>query len=1453
MRKKLTAALTALVFLVTSVAMNPVTYARSATTKDEVKSFTKAENQNGIKKSTIEKNIAGKAYGPEDEVTIIVELEDIPLLEHYKMEQTNSFARSVRTESFDEYAVSPNAEQITDKLLTEQKNVAKQIQGLKTEKRTADVIYNYTAVMNGFAVKVKYKTLEEIRKLPRVKAAYAAGSYEKIRPVMDTSTDTIGAVPTWDLNIRGEGTIVAILDTGLDTGHVGFQKVPSDPKFTESDIQQKITAGPGLKSRITDAAQTYVSAKIPYAFDYADFDKEVTPSVESVEQNGNDHGTHVAGTIAAPDNDGDSITGVAPEAQLMILKVFSDTIGLTGAYTEDILAALDDAVTLGADVINMSLGSPSGFTQDGETSVTNVYDRIAEAGITMAVSAGNSYSSSYMNGLNGLNGMEGAAFSGNPDTSVVGSPSTYAASTSVASVINANYHASYFEVNGEKITYTETAAGRQPLFSDLKTVSGAALEYVPVPNTGDVPDYEEIDVNGRIALVQRGTLSFQQKLLNAVSGGAIGLIVYNNTEGTIAMALPDDYSIPAVSITMADGDKLLKAENKTLTISDEIGIYPDENAGRLSDFSSWGVTPDLKLKPEIAAPGENIYSTLPFDRYGSMSGTSMAAPHIAGSFALVKEYLNSSAKFSTEYEKSELANDLLMSTAIPAKNSDGVYYSPRKQGSGIVNVYNAVNTDAYLYVTDENEANRRPKLNLGDDVLKAGVFQKSFQIRSVTGSAISFVPQAAVLTEALAGDGVIGETPSDISGLTNVEFSVDGAAADVITVQPREDITVTVTIQLTDDLREYLNESFENGEFIDGFIILESVETSYDLTIPFMGFYGDWTQAPLFDSGSADDLQGYQQTVHALLTDDGSSYLGVNPFDEYAYALIGNVNPYLHPELYEFYQPMADPDKIAISPNGDYSFEGLDIAYISQLRNSRDLDWSITDKNNHILASDSYDYQTKSIYDQNYALVVPTVLDNIYWDGTDAEGKSLENNTEVTFKVEGQLDYTGHGQNNMRNTLTFPVTIDVEEPTLEEVSEESGNILQIKVRDNQYVSAVFLLEKTDLTTPVASCLLDEDSKGTTTAIDIDLKDLGLSGDTAADLAVIIFDYATNAGIYYLDQGASPSPTDPATPTPTGSEPSPTPTESEPSPTPAEPTITPTPAAPTVTPTVPVTPTTTPTGTPTHRPDPTSAPTQSPTGAPTASLTPAPTAAPTPQPVESAEVTPSVKTLFVGETGKITVKLPAGLTDKDTAAITYSSGDKTVATVSSAGTITAIKAGSAVITTKITINGSSVAFTTKVTVKDPYISFVQKTAAVYTGSSFDFNVKLYGIKAKITYSVSDTRLASINKKTGVLTAKKTGTVYVTAKAGSFTEKLKVTLKQPYIGFTQKQSSLKVGKSFDFNVKLYGIKAKINYSVSDTRLASINKKTGIFTAKKTGTVYVTAKAGTYMKRFKVAIVK
>lgn len=1389
MKRKVTAVLTAFALTVTSVLANPFAYptvtkaaAAASLPGYEGRSSVSGTGRGSAKPCTIPGGLKGYDGGisntPDKNkpVTVIVELEGAPLLEQYI--SGNMLTRSAAYGSFEEYSKSAQADLAASELRKQQDNVISQITYKKTLSTVSQVLYRYTSVMNGFAITVNYGAIASIKKIKGVKAAFVAPVYEKIDPVMDSSVNTIGASPLWDLNYKGQNTAVAVIDTGLDVTHPGFSTLPENPKYSDpSSLQERLTNSTnGLQSGITDLSGTFITSKIPYAYDYADKDKDVTPSEESVIKNHNDHGTHVAGTVAAPEGDSDNITGVAPEAQLMIMKVFSDIIGNTGASTENILAAIEDAVVLGADVINMSLGSPSGFSEEGDTSVSGVYDRVESAGITMAVSAGNNYSSTYGNGFNAVT-PNGLALSSNPDTAEVGSPSTYQTPLSVASVINTSYHAYYFETEGTKITYNETAEAGQPFFSSLSAVSGGAIEYAAVPGFGKNEDYAGIDVKGKIALVSRGSISFNDKAIYARNHGALAIIVSNNTSGTINMSILD-YDIPAVSVTQADGAFLRSAAEKLVKVSEETGVFPDSNGNAPSDFSSWGVTPDLKLKPEIAAPGENIYSTLPGGKYGSMSGTSMASPHIAGAYALMKQYLNEkTGYFLTSPEKAVIATDLLMSTAVPSHTAGNIPYSPRKQGSGVVNVYNAVNAGAYLYTAKEEDAGGRPKLNLGDDPSKAGIYTKSFHIRSITGSAITYIPKASVLSEsitALEGVNVIDDTPTDISSFADVSFTVNGTplvSGSAIVLNSEADLTVDVTIALKDEIRQQLDTAFENGIFLDGFLTLAS--EGVDLSLPFMGFYGDWTKAPLFDSGSATNLQGYQQTIHALYseTSDGYGYLGVNPFDSTAYSLIGTYNPYLYETLYQIYAPCADTDKIAISPNGDGSFDSLEASSVSLLRNAKTLTYRLTDDKGNVLLSNQSNYETKTQYISSEKAIVPTYLP-LSFNGMDSKGVPLPNNSVVTLSISGELDYSAHGQDNARSQLVFPVTIDTEKPALLAVrSAEDSYVLSVK--DNQYVAAVILYNKADEETPLGVFLVDEDRKGKETNILLDKEELSLSGVPLSDLAVTLYDYAMNSESYGLADyqvtptpsvTVSPSPTVTETPTPSVTD-TPTPTVTD-SPTPSS-TVSPTPSA-----------TVSPSPTATASPTPTvtvPAPTATAVPTPTAAVTP--TAAPTKAPdySKAARVTVSKNKLFPKETAAVKVKLPEKVTGTDTVLITYSSSDKAVAAITPQGSITALSPGTATIKVTVRVNNYSSTYRLKLTVKKPYISFTKKTSALKSGNTFTFKAAAYGIAEAVTYSVSDNRLAVIDAKTGKLTAKSPGTVYVIAGAGGYSLRYKLKIK------------------------------------------------------------------------------
>ena len=1104
-------------------------------------------NPYGLEKISLEKNALdflqeqNKLYTtPENdelrnEVTIIVELEGASLLDYYNMQYSYDDYSLIEEDSalFD-YFNLPNIQTEKEQILSSQQSIFSHISVMTTTSKdalimarsdevTPQLLYQYTTIMNGFAIRCNASLLQEIKALEGVKNAYISATYELEEPQMSSSVDMIGANSTWDLNYQGEGMVVAVIDTGLDVTHTAFSVAPSNPSLTKTMVSEKISSG-------LIANGKYISDKIPYVFDYADMDSDVSPTADSITLYGNEHGTHVAGTIGA--NAGD-ITGVAPKSQLVILKVASDYYD--GIPSEFILAALDDAADLSVDVVNLSLGSPAGFSNAESETMELIYQRMTAAGISLSVSAGNNYSSTYQNQLGGY------AKTSNPDTAAVGSPSTYTSSTSVASVINSTYISAYFTIDNLSIPYTETATEAQPKLSDLATTEHNSYETVLIPGYGDNLDYNNISVTGKVAVVSRGGITFNEKVVNAASHGAIAVIVKNNQSGTFGMSI-NDYLIPAVSITSSDGLLLTNSYNKMITPQSGDSPFPNTNQKQPSAFSSLGVTPDLRLKPEIAAPGENIYSTVPFDGYTSMSGTSMAAPHIAGCYALMKEYLYSSLLFSSHNprELEELATKLLMSTAIPSKKN-GVPYFPRKQGAGVVNIYNAINTNAYLSV-DDNESFNRPKLEFGDDRNKTGVFTHSFQLTSISDTETIYSISTTTLTERVLTSSygnLIAESPFDITGFVTAVTMINGQPTNTVTLKPYEEVTITVTITLSEQLKQYLNSNFVNGEFIEGYVTLVPISgivsprsdnitttnsnitlpSGITLSIPFLGFFGDWTKAGLFDESSIYDNQlfgngtneVYSQAPTLLLSK--SQYLGVNFLDDMAYTLLNNnYSPYSYSSYYKSILKLS-PEKIAISPNGDGYMDTFYQANISLLRNASTITTKIIAPDGAIETSSSERYLRKTLYYSSMKQM-GVLTDTLNW-----APQNPVNNDTYTYLIEGSFDYDGHESNTLRKTLSYPITIDTQSPSAlsSSLSLQNNRVyLTLTGTDNQFLAGGLLglmNEKNELLGILTITPVNESTKGMVTTFHYDITDY-LNG-SKVNLAFILIDYAMNESGYGL--------------------------------------------------------------------------------------------------------------------------------------------------------------------------------------------------------------------------------------------------------------------------------------------------------------------------------------------------
>lgn len=975
----------------------------------------------------------------------------------------------------------------------QQKNIQNEISKNVLDGEKLEVLHSYTTVENGFAAVVPYGKLEEIRQLPGVAAAYAAPVF-KVAPDMPTTMTELGGLENTS-GYQGEGMVIAIVDSGLEISHPLFKQAPTTPALTQTDIEnvlaRKNLKAEEKKSGIT-ASQVYKTAKVPFAFDYADNDLDVAPN------GAGDHGTHVAGIAAANAGVVADVVGVAPQAQILAMKVFSSS-GSNGATLADILAAADDAVALGADVINMSLGSACGFsTPEGEEGVAEVLENIASSGVMLSISAGNEYSAAL-----GTRIGKGHALTQNPDYGTVASPSSYSEPLSIASVEKADsIDSCYLTVGERKVAFNDTVEdktvenvkGDSPSFRSL---AGKELEYVVVPNAGETKDYDGLNVKDKIALVSRGSVEYNVKKNAAKEAGAIGILVYNNEPGMLYMQL-DNYDLPSAFISQADGKALAAVAegNRKLTVSASYGKVDNPTSGEMSDFSSWGVTPELTLKPDLTAPGGNIKSATTGGGYTTKSGTSMSAPFVSGAMALVKQYVEQKNYASTETKKANLVSNLLMSTA-DLVMAGAAPYSPRKQGAGSVNIAAATSTKAYLTAVGGG----RPKVELGDDANKTGEYTIKFEVHNLSDKPLTYAVGGYVQTDAKEVTKKLGD--KDVEQVTELPYKLSTQiAAQEITVPASGTVTVTVPVSLNQPDRDYMD-SFANGTYIEGFVTLTpSSSTQPTLSIPYMGFYGDWTQAPIIDATDYGNmLNGEAEWSQAYVNTAASN------------SLEGTVNTYLGDNPYHDGQPYSS-ERNAISPNGDDYMDTLSFVYTGLLRNVKALNYEIKDaETGDVYYSNKVDYETKSVYSSNYYQIVPSGASDynkLSWGGTKKDGYSkLKNNDKVIVTVSGELSYDKHVANNQKSSWSFPITIDTEEPEATDitVSNENGKYyVSLKVTDNQFVSNVTISNNAE-SKELASFPVAEMTAGATTECKYDITGFG------ENLKVVVNDYACNRKVY----------------------------------------------------------------------------------------------------------------------------------------------------------------------------------------------------------------------------------------------------------------------------------------------------------------------------------------------------
>ena len=959
---------------------------------------------------------AAQAYGADDLVTFIVVTEEKPQLELFSVRDIATQTLSVRNHQ--------------DKQETLLNAVQTKVQSSFGKQEGFEMGFTYTIATTGFSVTTAFGNKAAIEKMDGVKSVYVAPTFalpeeQDAEAYTNNASTMIGADVLNSTGYTGKGQRIAILDTGILVDHPNFAALPADkledPMTRESveAIWDTLNAG-----HLTDKLNvSYVSSKIPFAFNY----EEGSFNVDNTYAH-SDHGTHVAGIAAANKVEGSNVIGVAPDAQLVVMQVFQSSGGASWAT---IMAALEDCVRLEVDAANLSLGAAAGYT-DPAGDMLDTLNLFMESDIQVLIASGNDTSNAYMNAW----GLDMSLIS-NPDIGLAGTPSTYSAALAVASVDNDGYEQLYFTVDG--VDYGFQDSGVNTVF--INTFRNQTVEYVVVPGVGAEEDYEGLDVTGKIALISRGTTSFPEKQAMAQSKGAVGAVIYNNTMGLFLMQINDSAEdIPAVSIGQSAGQAMIAAAGDdgvgTMTVCNaDMKLFNVDRT--ISSFSSWGVTPDLKLKPEIAGVGGSIYATVDPDisgsYYGYMSGTSMATPQITGAMAVLIDYLDEVYPEITGAEQRRLAANLLMSTTDPVMVSADLEYSPRAQGAGLANLVKATTTPAYLSNSAAGEG--RPKVEFGDDPSKTGVYEFSFQINNLTDEELVYEFDSSVMTESIYADYFIANSPYGL------EAKVE--TPDQVSVPANGSVTVHAKLTLTAADKAYLDK-FPNGMYVEGYLYANPVSDDAEgvapvtLTMPMVGFYGDWSDAPIFDDPV--DYSLYPTIVYTY-----NSQLGANPYfrngasgEEY--------------NSFSYANPLAEVD-------------------FGMLRNAKRMDISVTNaQTGEVYHTLDGSYMTKSYYSASYGQVIPTYLMIEYgeiWDGMDASGSRLPDGTEITYKFEAWLD---DGDDVMDDSWSFNAKLDTIAPevlnaddlqaALRMDTETGRSYLTLEIRENQNIAALIFQSET---------------------------------------------------------------------------------------------------------------------------------------------------------------------------------------------------------------------------------------------------------------------------------------------------------------------------------------------------------------------------------------------------------
>ncbi|KAI9216954.1 peptidase S8/S53 domain-containing protein, partial [Blastocladiella britannica] len=599
--------------------------------------------------------------------------------------------------------------------------------------------------------------------------------------------------------LTGANVLVGIVDSGIDWKHPAFA-IPGQ-ECTEFK-------GPGCRVQF---GRDFVGD----AYDSAGKKGSATPTPDADPMDCGGHGTHCAGIVGGNDP---KVQGVAPGATFGAYRVFGCD-GSTG--TDVILSALEAAYEDGMQVINMSLG---GGRVDSSYPEAQAVTTLGENGVYVMIAAGND---------------------GDKGIQVVSSPSIATGAMSIAS----------FD-NNVVLQYTAKIAGAKDLTTIAFAYSGTDGVTATFPNATpfaiansnkpiDATDdgcvaFPADQFKGKIALVKRGSCAFTDKVKNAQAAGAVGVFIRNNLDEDLAGGVLDPLvvKVPVGFVGGALGKQLYAAAAAapiTISFNPKQEFLKSATAGRPSSFSNWGLDLNLRMKPDVGAPGGNIFSTYPLAKggYTQMSGTSMATPYMVGVLALEVQKNGASKGIESLQDVQRRLHVTARPFAIPGDVA-GSFESVAKVGAGLV--------DALAFLN--NAVSVSPsKLELGDLAAypKGPVKTADIVVRNDGKTAVTYTLTHTASRSVMGDNGVLTAAFATSSIHARVTFDKP-----TITVAPGQSATVKVSVN--GNVPVIGSFPVPGHWVLSGYVTLQTADRKSSLNVPYSLMTGDYSKMPLVAS-----------------------------------------------------------------------------------------------------------------------------------------------------------------------------------------------------------------------------------------------------------------------------------------------------------------------------------------------------------------------------------------------------------------------------------------------------------------------------------------------------------------------------------------------------------------------------------------------------------------------------